>query len=79
MTMITAIYDLREYGFIHTDTTSISVTWSKYFNGANWQVMEFNEGDYKVMKNNSVKLHCAYLEQVEDFLTEHKLLDINEV
>jgi hypothetical protein len=55
------------------------VTWSKYFNGANWQVMEFNEGDYKVMKNNSVKLHCAYLEQVEDFLTEHKLLDINEV
>lgn len=72
--MIKAIYELRDYGFIHTDTTSISVTWSKYVNGANWQVIEFTEGDYKIKKNNSLKLHCAYLEQVEDFLKDNKLL-----
>lgn len=67
--MITAIYDLREHGFIHTETTDSRVI---YVNEI-WKVVEATGSHYEVYKNSSLKLK-GELQEVVKYLEKQKVI-----
>lgn len=68
--MITAIYDLREHGFIHYYNEHLTVGYKK----EDWEVSEdLNEG-YVVKRNGIVKLLTEDFKEVIQYLTKNRVI-----
>lgn len=72
--MISAIYNLRDYGFIHTYNHHLSVGYTKILDNVKWEVSEdLNEG-YVVKKNGIVKLLTEDFKEVIQYLTKNRVI-----
>lgn len=71
--MITAIYDLREYGWKHSDTSSVAVIFRKLIGPDKYEIIEYI-GEYGVRKNG-IRIEILYdLEELYNWLNDNKLL-----
>lgn len=71
--MLTAIYDLRDYGF--TDASDgYTVKYIKIAGGYRWEVEEL-VNEYKIRKNGFGQPSAYSIKDLEFILKKHKLLN----
>lgn len=71
---IKAIYDLREYGWIHTGTTDSEVLYTFYEDGIRWEIIEKLNDTYSIRKNMVVKFVTGDFQEVVNYLITKKLI-----
>lgn len=72
--MITSIYNLRDYGFIHTYNHHLSVGYTKILDNVKWEVSEDLNDGYVVKRNGIVKLLTEDFKEVIKFLNDKKVI-----